>query len=1499
VTLPATTAMTALAPMPRDFDPLARFHRPIAAWFAATFPQPTRAQSLAWPPILAGRSTLLLAPTGSGKTLAAFLAGLERVFFSPAPPPAERLRILYVSPLKALAADVERNLTAPLSGIAAAAAQLGVAAHAPRVSVRSGDTPAAERARFVRRPTDVLITTPESLYLLLTSRARDALRHVETVILDEIHAVAGTKRGAHLMLSLERLEALRASARPLQRIGLSATQRPLAAIARLLGGGEIDGAGAWVPRPVEIVDAGAHQALEVVVELPGADPPLAEPPAPPGTHAQPARSAWTAIHPRLVELVRAHRSTLIFVNNRRLAERLAAALNEGAGEELALAHHGSLARERRQLVEARLKRGELRALVATSSLELGIDMGAIDLVVQIEAPPSVVSGLQRVGRAGHSVGDLSRGVVIPKHRGDLLACAATAARMRAGAVEQTTVPANPLDVLAQQLVAATAMDPWRADDLYDLTRRAAPFATLPRSTFDDLLELLSGRYPSDELAQLRPRVTWDRGRGVLTARQGARQVAVANGGTIPDRGQYGVFLAGAAGRPTRVGELDEEMVFESRVGDVFVLGASSWRIDAITHDRVLVSPAPGRAGKLPFWHGDGPGRAAELGAAIGAFTRAVAARAGDPPAAARWLVEHHGLDARAATELVAFVAEELAATGAVPSDRCIVVERFFDEVGDLRVCVLSPFGMRVHAPWAMVVQAALAAGHAGAVDVVTADDGMVFRLPEAATPPPLGLFFPEADAIERLVTDALGATALFAARFRDNAARALLLPRRRPGSRTPLWAQRRRAADLLAVAARYAGFPIVLETYRECLRDAFDLPALVALLRGVEERAIRPVVVDVTTPSPFATSLLFSFVASFVYEGDAPLAERRAQVLAIDPARLRELLGATALRDLLEPEVITEVERRLQRLEAPCLRHADALHDLLLELGALAPAELAARAVDPAAVPGWIAELLAAGRVVRLTIAGEARLAAVEDAARYRDALGARLPPGIPATLLGPVADPLGDLVSRFARTHGPFAAERLADRLGLGAAAVRPALERLRAAGRLVEGELLPGGRGVEFCDATVLRTLKQRTLARLRHDVEPVEPEVFARFLLEWQGVERPRAGADALLDAVATLEGAPLPLSALLAEILPARVRDFDPAALDLACARGEVLWRGVEPVGPHDSRVALFLAERYPLLAPAPAPVTTSLARELARHLADQGALFFADLLALTGAFGPDLVAALHELVWAGVATNDTLQPLRSRLARTLPTHPRRRPLRRPGPPGSEGRWSLLPALGARSDTDHRAALAELLLDRYGVVTRETVHAELVPGGFAAVYEVFAALEAAGRVRRGYFVAGLGAAQFSRPGTAERLRALRSTPLGLGASAADGLPLLQLAATDPANPWGAALPWPDGDPRPQRAGGALVWLDQGRLVAYLARTKRALMTWLPDGEPRRSEVGRFLARALAGLADSARRRAVLLTSIDGRACSESPLAEHLVAAGFTAGSRGYLRRAGPRG
>ncbi|MFY9550354.1 MAG: DEAD/DEAH box helicase, partial [Thermoanaerobaculia bacterium] len=999
-------------------DALSGFRPAVQDWFRASFPEPTGAQKRGWPPILAGRSTLLLAPTGSGKTLAAFLAAIDRLMFSPEPAKKERLRVLYVSPLKALAVDVERNLRSPIAGITGAAARMGIEHRLPAVAIRSGDTPAVERARIARTPPDILITTPESLYLLLTSQAAEMLSSVETVIVDEIHAIAASKRGAHLFVSLERLEALRAGRPPLQRIGLSATQRPLEEIARLLGGGEISGrrGSVWSPRPVEIVDAGSRKQLEVKVEVPVEDmarmgEEIEEIPSGPAARGPTRRSIWPSIYPRLVELVRAHRSTMIFANSRRLAERLAAALNETAGEEIALAHHGSVAREKRQEIEDRLKRGVLPAIVATSSLELGIDMGAVDLVIQIEAPPSIASGLQRIGRAGHSVGEVSRGILFPKYRGDLLAAAAATARMREGKVEETAYPRNPLDVLAQQVVAIAASGEIGVEELYALVRRAAPFAELPRASFEGVLDMLSGRYPSDEFAELKPRITWDRVRGRVRGREGAKRVAVVNAGTIPDRGLYGVFLAGNDPRKSfRVGELDEEMVFESQPGDVFVLGASSWRIDDITHDRVLVTPAPGEPGKMPFWHGDRPGRPPEFGEAIGELARRLSS---EPPAqAVRRLAEESGLDERAASNLVAYLAEQKAATDVVPSDRTIVVERYRDEIGDWRVCVLSPFGARVHAPWATAALARLKEGSGADVEAIWSDDGIVFRLPESDEPPELSLLLPASDEIEDLVVRSLGETSLFAARFRENAARALLLPRRHPGRRSPLWAQRKRAADLLAVASRYGSFPILLETYREVLRDVFDLPATVDVLRRIENRRIRVTTVDSRTPSPFAASLLFSYVANFIYDGDAPLAERRAQALSVDQAQLKELLGEEELRELLDAEAIESLERSLQRLVGNGARHADGLHDLLLSLGDLTEEEIRARAsLDEA--PRWLAALMRERRVIRVTIAGEERFAAAEDAGRLRDALGVVPPAGLPEAFLEPVADPLGDLLSR------------------------------------------------------------------------------------------------------------------------------------------------------------------------------------------------------------------------------------------------------------------------------------------------------------------------------------------------------------------------------------------------------------------------------------------------------------------------------------------------------
>jgi ATP-dependent Lhr-like helicase len=1493
--------------------PLELFHPAVAEWFRGALGEPTRAQALGWPPIARGESTLLLAPTGSGKTLAAFLLAVDRLAREPAPAQAGT-RVLYVSPLKALAIDVERNLQRPLEGIAEVARRTGAALRTPTVAVRTGDTPAKERARLARAPADVLITTPESLYLLLTSRARRILASVDTVIVDEIHALVPTKRGAHLGLSIERLESLRPrGAPPLQRIGLSATQRPLDEVARMLGG--LD---AGEPRPVTIVDAGAHKSLRLSVEstLDPSGAPLTverrrrrakKEPDEPTAHGE-----WPAVHARIVELARAHRSTLVFVNSRRLAERLAAALNDLAGEELALAHHGSLAREKRAVIEERLKRGELRAIVATSSLELGIDMGAIDLVVQVEAPPSVASGLQRVGRACHEVGGVPAGVLMPKHRQDLVACAAAAADMLAGAVEETFYPRNPLDVLSQQIVAMTSVEGMPVEDAYALVRRAASFADLPRAAFESVLDMLSGRYPSDDFAELRPRITWDRAGKRIEPRAGSHRLAVTNAGTIPDRGLYGVFTtpdAGSEAPGRRVGELDEEMVFELREGEVFLLGASSWRAESITHDRVLVTPAPGEPGKMPFWHGDRPGRARAFGERIGRLVRRIAEGRAD----ATELRETHVLAPRAADTLTAYVREQVEATGEVPSDKTIVVERFVDEVGDWRVVVLCPLGTRVLAPWALSVAASLREAYVD-VDLHYTDDGMAFRIPACETPPPAELFFPRADAIEGMVTRALEGTALFASRFRECASRALLLPRRDPRRRTPLWAQRKRATHLLAIAGRYPEFPIVLEAYRECLRDAFDLAGLTALLRGVESRHVRVTTVDGRAPSPFAASVLFAFVASFIYEADAPPAERRAQALAIDFERLRELLGEAELRTLLDEASIVEHEAALQRISRPAAT-ADAVHDMLLSVGDLSRSELAARCA-PGRADAWLATLLDAGRVVGVRVAGTERFAAVEDAAKLRDGLGLELPAGLPEALLEPAREPLREIVARYARTHGPFLVRDVAARFGVPPRSVEAETSRLVREGRLVEGAFLPGGTQRELCARDVLDAVRHKSLAKIRRAIEPVAPEALSRLVLRWQGVTQRRRGRDALLAAIAELQGCPLVASALESHVLPARIDPYQAWELDALCASGEVVWAGLEPLGIADGRIALYLADREPALARAIHPVSGAAADSIRRVLARRGAVFFADLVREVGGFPNDILSVLWQMVWAGEVTNDTLEPLRARVRpragssrprperrRTTPLRAERsqgEPLRRasvatPGgprvtPSGGEGRWSLRASrwIASPSETDRRASIARALLDRYGVVTRETAHAEDVPGGFAGVYDVLKTLEAQGRVRRGYFVEGRGGAQFAQPGADDGLRQVRDAD-------PSARPIV-LAATDPANVWGAILDWPasPGEARPQRAAGAVVVLADGSLIGWMGRGEHPVLTFLPEDEGARAEGAHSLARGLAGLVDSGARPALLVGSIDGVDASASPLAAAFVRAGFVGTARGLLKR-----
>jgi ATP-dependent Lhr-like helicase len=1369
---------------------------------------------------------------------------------------------------------------------------------------------------------------------MLTSQARASLVDVQWVIIDEIHALAGTKRGAHLAVSLERLEALIRGAggdrRSPQRIGLSATQRPLQEIARFLGGRDDDGA----VRPVTIVDAGIAKPLDVEVVVPVEDmarlgevlddplDPLAGPGGPvaggSGPGGPPRASIWPAVHPRLLELIQAHHTTLVFVNNRRLAERLAARLNDLAEEELVKAHHGSLAREQRLQIEGELKAGTLRALVATSSLELGIDMGAVDLVVQVESPGSVASGLQRIGRAGHRVGEPSRGKVFPKFRGDLLEAAVVVGRMRKGLIEETRIIRNPLDVAAQQIVAMCALEEWDAADVAAVLRRAAPFADLSDELFEAVLDLLSGRYPSSEFSELRPRIVWDRPTNRLRARQGAQRLAVTSGGTIPDRGLYGVFLLDGG----RVGELDEEMVYESRPGETFVLGASTWRIAEITRDRVIVTPAPGEPGKVPFWHGDKPGRPLELGRALGAFTRELAEKTGpgksgsgktglgEMAGSAQLAPLLAGLDDLAAANLVAYVRDQADATGAVPDDRTIVVERFRDEIGDYRICVLSPFGARVHAPWALALRARIAERSGLDPQVIWGDDGIALRLPEAEdslSPSEIAL---TPEEVDDLVVAALPGTALFAGVFRECAARALLLPRRMPGSRTPLWQQRQRAADLLAAAGRHPSFPIVLEATRECLQDHFDLPGLRSVLSDVRARRIRLVSVDTPRPSPFAQSLVFSWIATYMYEGDAPLAERRAAALALDRDLLRDLLGAEELRDLIDAGALAEVEAEVSRRRGgrPA-GSADEVHDLLRLLGDLTVEEIADRTGGPIVPdsPGaaeWVGQLVAERRAIAVRVAGEERVAAAEDAARFRDALGVAIPAGLPSAFTDPVPRPLEDLVARFARTHGPFTTADVAARLGTTIERAAGALRALSGEGRLVEGEFRPGGSEREWCDVDVLRRLRRRSLAALRKEIEPVGPAALARFLPAWQGLTARRSGMDGLVDVLAQLQGAAIPASTLETSVLPGRVQGYRPADLDALLAAGEVVWTGAGPIGPSDGRVVLCFRDQAALLLPGVGgtgePPTGPVHDAIRARLAERGASFYPDLVEAAGTADEAVVVpALWDLVWAGEVTNDTLAPLRAAIAglgRT-PSRPARAKRPRPGrlsrlgPPAAAGRWSLVAPLLEPAETPtavaHTRALQ--LLDRYGVLTREAVLAEGVPGGFAGVYGVLRALEESGRVRRGYFVAGLGAAQFALPGAVDRLRSFRDPGSD---DAPEPVEVTVLAATDPAQAHGAALPWPDpaepGSGRPARAAGAYVVLVGGEPAAFLERGGRTLVTF-PAAEQRPAWV-----EGLATVVKDGFARKVELVRIDGRPARESGWADALRTAGFADSYRGLVLR-----
>ncbi len=1465
--------------------PLEYFSERTREWFGAAFAGPTAAQEQAWPAIASGEHVLISAPTGSGKTLAAFLWAIDQLASQPTgvgegAAEGERagIGLVYVSPLKALSYDIDRNLRAPLRGIGA---QLEVA-------VRTGDTPQRERQQMLRKPPDILITTPESLYLMLTGRAQALFEGTRWCIVDEIHAVASTKRGAHLALTLERLT--QAAGRDVQRIGLSATQNPLEEVGRFMVGPS---------RTCRIVDTGVRKQLDLKIQVPvesmvepeGTAAPEVDPLA--GGEAT-RRSIWPAIYPELLELVRQHSSTIIFVNNRRGAERLALRLNDLAGENIARAHHGSLAREERTVVEELLKSGELPCLVATSSLELGIDMGAVDLVIQVESPKSVARGLQRIGRAGHSVGDVSRGRIFPKFRSDLLECAVVARRMREGAIEQTVVPRNALDVLAQQIVAIAAAagetDPVSVDDLFALVTRTHSYAELGRQQFENVLDMLDGRYPSSEFAELRPRIIWDRVGGTVRPRPGARQLAVTNAGTIPDRGLFAVTLPD--GR--RVGELDEEMVYEARPGQTFLLGASTWRIEEIGRDRVIVTPAPGLPGAVPFWKGDTVGRPKELGEAMGAFSRWAVDQAPER------LEAEYDLDRRAAKNLVEFLQEQQAATRVVPSDRAIVVERFRDEIGDWRVCVLSPFGGRIHAAWGLALSARIRDELGLESDAIWSDDGIIVHLPDADEPPGADLVLLEPDEVEDRIVAELGSSALFGARFRENAARSLLIPRARPGKRTPLWQQRLKSQTLLEVARKYGEFPVILETYRECLRDVLDLTGLVELLTKLHRRELSLVEVETATASPYASSLLFDYVATYMYEGDAPNAERRAAALSLDRDLLRELLGQEELRDLIDPQALARVEDDLQFLSPE--RQAtgrDGLHDVLRTLGDLTVAEVGLRVLAGLDARAMLEELRSERRAATVRVGGEERWIDAADAGLYRDALGAVPPGGLPAAFLEDVPDALVRVARRYAATHGPFTVADLRGRYGVDLAAALGELER---AGDLVRGELRPGGTEREWCDPEVLRRLRRASLAVLRKEVEPVDQRALARFLPAWQNVDRHPAGGagiDRLREALVPLQGLSLPVPAWERDVLPRRTGAYSPAWMDQLCASGELVWIGAGAMGRNSGRVALYFREDLPILGGPPvkgAPLDGE-AHDRVRARLVAGACFFTDLLTDVDLNPEALQEALWDLAWAGEVTNDAFAPLRAprltlaRAQRERVRPGRSRPFasrRRAGASAQvQGRWSLTEAL-LRAPADpaaRRRALAEVMLERYGVLTRELVLAEGIPGGFSAIYPELSQLETLGVARRGYFVEGLGGAQFALPGAVERLRAQMG---------GDERPVV-LAAVDPSQPYGAALPWPargaqatrEGSParRPARVDGAYVVLCGGEPVLYLERSGRALQTLVEAGDAR-------LEAALRTLVEHVRSGAVkrlALEKVDGEPALGSPLGELLLELGFQEGPR----------
>ncbi len=1540
-------SITQISHMPRRVmhPALKPFHPIVRRWFAERLGEPSAPQREGWPAIAGGSDTLILAPTGTGKTLAAFLYELDSLIREGTREPlSNAIHLLYVSPLKALNNDVQRNLEGPIAELRARFEAEGERFPELRVAVRTGDTRASERARMLRRTPHILITTPESLHILLTSaRARSMFSALRAVIVDEIHAIAGTKRGAHLALTLERLT--KVAPEPPQRIALSATQRPLEEIARFLGGCEtpMPNEKSEAFRPVQIVDCGLVKQMEMRIVSPVPD------------LAHVDGTIWTSVYPLLLERIRGARTTLIFVNNRGQAEKIAARVNALAGSEMALPYHGSLSRERRFLLEERLKAGELRALVTTSSLELGIDVGSVDLVVQLQSPKRVAAGLQRVGRAGHSLDAVSRGVFVPTFRDDALEELAIVAAMREGDVEPTHVVQNALDVLAQIIVAIAASETpaWTSAELFDFVRRAYPYHALTRAAFDETLSMLAGKYPSDVAAELEARVFWDRVTDTISPARSARLVATISGGTIPDRGLYTVNLPDR----TRLGELDEEFVHESRVGDVFQLGSSTWRIRSIEHDRVVVVPAPGAPARMPFWHGEFMARAYHMAARVGALRRQLddAATKDD----LQRLQREYNADEATIRSSVEYVQAQRWSTGIVPDDRTLVLEHFRDEAGSVRVVLHAPFGGRVNAPWGMALGRRMRERLGVDVQVQTTDDALMLRLPDLSETPPLEIVLAlGAEEAERLIVEEVGTSSVFGARFRMNAARALLLPRGNPRRRMPLWLQRLKAGDLLQTVRQFPSFPIVVETYRDVLQDAFDLPRLRDVLDALAAGDISVRVVKTELPSPFAQSLQFGFVMDWMYGDDTPRAEARAALLSLDRALLDELMGGEGADDATLAILDDVLARRRGTAPGRQARDADELAVLVDRAGDVSIDELNARVApagdwlrgDPLAALSESRRLLG----VRLnSSADEVRYILVDAWPRYAAAFGDAMnlvslgvgerwmsaTEGVPDALRTVALTPKAarrEVLARFVALGGPLSVGDVVTRYPLDERWVERRLTEWEQSGTLVRG-VFGGDRSVNrWCSRRLLEQARRRELALARKAIAAVSLQDFARFQQRWQHLDETSrlSGSDATATVIEQLQGISRPAAAWERDYLPARITNYTPASLDALAASGRFVWCADPVVRSGNTAVVgaahaalgriRFFERGTGRLWIAPAPNDSALstqAQEARDALRNLGASFTSDLLAATSLGPQRLRDALRELVAAGLVTNDTIGALRDVIrwkpvfpvkrgdepdpTRWLPADftpsPNRRIVqrrinprslarwKRPDRPDAGGawggRWSLVHtpgSLGIAPDElgADAEAIARIWLARYGVVSRDWYRRERPAIPWREIYHELKRLEFRGDVRRGYFVAGLAGAQFALP---EAVEMLRQTP-----TRDDGKPVapVVMATSDPANVF--ALPLSDG--------GRVDTIERPRGVASILVTRAGRVEIAAERRGRRIRSREGISNdalqgSLAALAafltrprEGGRRSDVLIETIDGMPAAHSPHAESLRALGF---------------